>query len=244
MKIVLAAAPVRTGDMAFNVETMRRAVADWSGRAELIVFGESVLQGFDCLCFDYARDAETGVDVTGEPIRALREAAREGGIALSFGFIRRREENLYSCQIFIDAGGEIVELYHRVSPGWKEISLADGHYREGEGFHCFSCQGRRFAIALCGDLWTEDWPEKMGALSPEILLWPVWCDYDPGEWNGSVKEEYAVQAARCGKTVLLVNPYCADGTPGCAAGGCACFREGKIVAELPAGEAGCLLVEV
>ena len=50
MKIALASAPVRNGDIEFNLRSMLDSMRACAGNAELILFGESVLQGFDALC--------------------------------------------------------------------------------------------------------------------------------------------------------------------------------------------------
>lgn len=136
-----------------------------------------------------------------------------------------------------------MNVFHRVSIGWRVASRTDFHYREGTHFEKFQYGGKCFAIGLCGDLWTEGRPEEMMALCVDIVLWPVWCDYDFAEWNQKLKHEYASQAALCGKDVLLVNPFCAD-PDGCAAGGCAHFQNGRIIKEQPAGEAGVLITDV
>ena len=85
----------------------------------------------------------------------------------------------------------------------------------------------------------------MRALSADVVLWPVWCDYPAGEWNRSVKLEYAGQAGQCGTCVLLVNPCCKDPAAADAAtGGAVWFRNKEIVSELPAGTEGVLLTEI
>ena len=245
MKIALASAPVINRNIEFNLQEMIDAIEDCSGKTDLVLFGESVLQGFDSLCWDYETDRMMAVSVTDAPIRRMRDAARKCAIAVSFGFIERIEDALYSSQIFIGADGEIVKAFHRVSVGWKEFTRTDDHYCEGKGFEKFCYGGKSFAIGLCGDLWSDGRPEEMKALNADVVLWPVWCDYDTAEWNTSIKYEYAEQAALCGKDVFLVNPFCADpNVVGYAAGAGTHFREGKIIAERPAGTPGILFVEV
>lgn len=243
MKIVLACAPVKTGDISYNLQQITATMAAYSGKADVLVFGESVLQGFDCLCWDYARDQQVAVALTDPPIRQLQKAARENHIAVAFGFVQRQGECLYSSHLFLGADGEIVDLFHRVSLGWKEYDKTDDHYREGEGFHRFTYSGKTFATGLCGDLWTEGRPEEMRRLDADVVLWPVWCDYSPQEWNGETKQEYAAQAALCGHDVLLVNPFCIDAAD-CAQGGSVWFQNGTIAQELPAGKEGYLTVEL
>ncbi len=52
MKVVLASASVKNSDIPYNLQAMKKAMASCCG-ADLIVFGESVLQGFDCLSWEY-----------------------------------------------------------------------------------------------------------------------------------------------------------------------------------------------
>ena len=245
MKIALASAPVNNKDIEFNIGSMIDAMRKVSGQADLIVFGESVLQGFDCLCWEYETDKKMAVSPTDAPIQQMQEAAKQYGIAVSFGFVERLEETLYSSQIFIGADGEIENLFHRVSVGWKEYSITDDHYKEGLYFAKFFYGGKTFATGLCGDLWTDGRPEEMKALGADVVLWPVYCDYGADEWNSRIKHEYAEQAALCGDAVLLVNPYFADRQEtDAASGGAAYFKSGRIVSELPAGDSGHMIVEV
>lgn len=245
MKIALASAPVKNRDIAFNLQAMTDHMKDCSGKADLILFGESVLQGFDSLCWEYETDKHIAAAVTDAPIRRMRTAAKENKIAVSFGFIEREEDVLYSSQIFIGADGGTVNVFHRVSVGWKEYTQTDDHYREGARFEKFSYGGKSFSVGLCGDLWTEGRPEEMKALNADAVLWPVWCDYKAEEWNTGIKQEYAEQAALCGNCVLLVNPFCADTeATDAAAGGAVCFKNGSILAEAPAGKSGVLIVEI
>ncbi len=245
MKIALASAPVKNRNIEFNMQAMIDAMNIASGQAEVILFGESALQGFDCLCWDYETDKHMAVAITDAPIQRMREAAKQCGIAVSFGFIESIEDTLYSSQIFIGSDGEIVTVFHRVSIGWKEFSETDDHYREGKHFEKFCYGGKSFAIGLCGDLWTDGRPEEMKSLNADFILWPVWCDYDSKEWNEKVKYEYAEQAALCGDRVLLVNPYCADQDGiDAAAGGVAYFKNGSIAANMPSGNSGAIIVEI
>lgn len=245
MKIALACAAAADRDIERNLSAMLEMIESVSGQADMIVFGESALQGFDCLCWDYVTDREMALTQDSAPIARLRSAARGHRMAVSFGFIERVKDVLYSSQMVVDPSGAILHNFHRVSVGWKEPQ-ADEHYREGDRFARFSYGGKSFAVGLCGDLWTEGRPEEMKALGADIVLWPVYCDYDADEWNTSVKHEYAEQAALCGENVLFVNPFCVTGTAGepRAAGGAAHFQNGRIISERPAGGMGYLVAEV
>ncbi len=245
MKIALASSRVIDKDIDFNIHSMLEAIRDSSGRADMILFGESVLQGFNSLCWDYEKDKYMAVSLTDAPICRMQEAAKEYEIAVSFGYIEKVGELLYSSQIVIDSNGTVIHNFHRVSEGWKDCWLTDDHYREGDAFTVFAYQGKRFAIGLCGDLWTEGRPEEMKALNVDVILWPVCCGYDIDEWNSKAKFEYAEQAALCGECVLFVDPtYTAPDIMARTTSAAIYFKNGKIAAELPAGESGILIVEI
>ena len=50
MRILLASAPVINREIDFNLQTLLEYMKAYRGKVELIVFGESILQGFECLC--------------------------------------------------------------------------------------------------------------------------------------------------------------------------------------------------
>jgi len=245
MKIALASSPVITKDIQHNIFSILQAVEHCRGKADMVVFGEASLQGFDCLSWDYETDCHVAVSQEDSRIMQIRESAERNKIAVSFGYIEKTDEALFSSQMVIDPAGALIHNFRRVSVGWKEYWHTDNRYREGERFKTFSYSGKRFSIGLCGDLWTEGKPEEMRALNPDIILWPVWCDYAPQDWNERIKQEYAQQASLCGDRVLLVNPFCADpGVTDAARGGAVYFIRGVLAEEMPAGECSILTVKV
>lgn len=245
MKIALASSHVITRDIQHNLSSILQTVKKLSGRADIILFGESSLQGFDCLTWNYEIDRHIAVSQNDSVIMQIRDAAKQSRIAISFGYIERAKDSLFSSQIVIDYNGTVIHNFHRVSIGWKEYWHTDNHYCEGDSFEIFSYGGKTFAIGLCGDLWTEGRPEEMKALNADIVLWPVWCDFPAERWNESIKYEYARQAALCGDHVLYVNPFCADpNVTDAAGGGSVYFKKGLIAEEKPAGKSDILIVEL
>lgn len=238
MKIALASCPVITKNIAHNLSSMSRAIEQCGGKADMIVMGEAALQGFECLTWDYETDLHMAVSQDDPRIARICDAARRNQIAVSFGYIEKVETTLFSSQIVIDEKGTILHNFRRVSVGWKEYWHTDDHYQEGKRFEAFSYRGKRWAIGLCGDLWTEERPEEMRRLNADIVLWPVWCDYIAQRWNESVKYEYAQQAALCGDCVLYVNPFCADrDVRDAASGGAACSKRARSRRKRPPGKA-------
>ncbi len=77
MKIALASAPVKNRNIAFNVQSIVDAIEKCGGKTDLILFGESALQGFDSLCWNYEADKHMAVSLMDAPIQRMREAARK-----------------------------------------------------------------------------------------------------------------------------------------------------------------------
>lgn len=243
MKIALAAVGFITNDTAYNLEKIKTLIEKYASEVDLILFGESFLQGFECLSWDYAKDVNIAVHQDSELINDIRAMCEINRVSVSFGYIEKDEDNLYSSQLTIDKNGETVDNFRRVSIGWKE-PIADFHYVEGKGFGQFTYLDKTVSVALCGDLWYEDNCIQMKNLDSDIVLWPVYTDFDSQEWNESIKHEYAEQAEKCGNKVLYVNSYCLDqNSQGIARGGAALFSQGKIESEIPAGIEDVLVVE-
>lgn len=245
MKFALAAKGFINGDLDHNSRVILETLEDYRGRADMVLFGEAFLQGFYGPTFDLDHDLKMALALDHPVFDAIARKARETSTAVSFGFIERASEAIYSSQATIDDQGKIVDVFRRVSPGWK-IEGAGESYREGEGFHSFLLEGRKMAVGLCGDLWFDENIRQIKDLQLDLLLWPVYTDFPFKEWNSSIKYDYAAQAKRACSRTLLINSFCLDkrNEEEIAKGGAAFFLQGKIGKDLPAGEEGVLFVEI
>lgn len=133
MKIALAAVGFITNDTAYNLEKIKTSIEKYASEVDLILFGESFLQGFECLSWDYAKDVNIAVHQDSELINDIRAMCEINRVSVSFRYIEKDEDNLYSSQLTIDKNGETVDNFRRVSIGWKE-PIADFQYVEGKGF--------------------------------------------------------------------------------------------------------------
>lgn len=244
MKCALAAVGFLNGDIEYNKTVLAGTLETCAGKADIVLFGEAFLQGFDSLRFTAGHDAAVAVSREARVIHELCQLAKEHAVAVSFGFLEQDCGTFFSSQITIDQTGRVLDLYRRVSPGWKEPS-AGKEYREGSGFHTFDFLGKRVAVGLCGDLWYDENIARLNDLKPDLIWWPVYTDYSASEWNRTAKLEYAKQAGKLSAPVLYVNSVCLDRADAreAARGGAALFENGFIKAELPAGREGILIVE-
>ena len=244
MRCALAAMGFVNGDVRHNAAVIVDTLRKYAAQADIVLFGEAFLQGFYAATFDPAHDNAIALMQDAPMILEIRAAARQYATAVAFGFIEKAAEAFYSSYITIGPDGAVLDLYRRISPGWKE-PFAGPQYREGEAFHTFPYMGKRIAVALCGDLWYDENITLMQQLQPDTVFWPVYTDFDYREWNTATKHEYAQQAAAIPAPVLYVNSLCKD-KPGdeYAKGGAAHFAGGSIVREIPAVAEGVMVVDI
>lgn len=244
MVVGLCAVGFKSRDIVYNKNRIIELIHKYSGKLDLLFFGETFLQGFDSPSWNYEEDKLIAIGNDDPIINEIKEKAKECSIAVSFGYIERCEDSLYSSQMTINKNGEIIDVFHRVSIGWKE-KIADYHYKEGNDFHLFKLNGKSFAIGLCGDMWDDGNIKKMKDLKPDIVLWPVYLDYNYNEWNNEVKYDYAHQSSIFANKVLCVNSVCLDKDEiDTAKGGAIYFENGIIKYEIPAGKENVLIVEL
>lgn len=237
VKIALASKSFINGDTEANLHTMLETMREAAqAGAALVCFSEAFLQGFDGLCWRWDEDKKRAVTQADDPILRLREASRILGVDVAFGYIERVEETLYSSYMLIQQG-EIYHNFRRISKGWKEYTRTDSHYCEGTETMLFDYRGKRFTVALCGDLWDRREAFCIGA---DVLLWPIYCDYSLEEWRNGTTEEYAQQCNGVAPVTCMINAIC----PPTGFGGCWLFADGRVEAQLAPGHEGLLLVEV
>ena len=99
MKIALGAVGFITNDIEYNLSKIKETVKKYSSEVDLILFGESFLQGFDCLTWDYSRDIDIAVRQDSEIINEIRSLCENNKIAVSFGYIEKYEDKLYSSAL-------------------------------------------------------------------------------------------------------------------------------------------------
>lgn len=234
MKIGLAAYEFRNNDIVFNISQVEKAMSMVRGSVELLCFGESFLQGFDSLAWDYEKDEDIAVSANSEAMEQLCGLTLKYGVDLLIGYMEKSDEKIYSSYALIE-NGKLVHNYRRISKGWKELAV-DGHYCEGYEVREISYRGKILGIALCGDLW--DFPEKFKTSG--ILIWPIYVNFEQKDWV-QYEAEYAQQAALAADRALLINSL--SHAPE-AIGGAFCFENGEITDRLPYNTEGVLTVEV
>lgn len=244
MKINLMSLAFKTKDVLHNKKTIINAMNEYTQKADMLVFGESFMHGFEALSWDYESDKDLALSIDDDIIAEICSAAKANDIAVSFGMIEKNGEKLYSSQVSIDKDGSILDVFRRASSGWKE-PIADEHYCEGDGFHTFDFEGKKLLVGICGDFWHDELVEEASKITKDLVLWPVYTDFAPKVWNEEEKYEYAKQAALLKAPVLYVNSVCYDFDEDYISKGGAClFDAANIVQEVPSGSEAVLSVEI
>lgn len=235
MRIGLASYECRNNDLPFNVSQMERAMKAVEGSVSLLCFGEAFLQGFDALSWSYEKDREIAVAADSPVMDRLCGMTKRYGVDLLFGYLERREDGIFSsCAVL--AEGRLLHNYRRISRGWKEYTITDGHYREGLDTGGFLYRGCSARIALCGDMW--DFPQRFR--TGGLLIWPVYVNFTLDDWK-RYEAEYAEQARLAARRTLMVNSISREPA---SHGGAFYFVDGKTEKRLPFDVEDILIVEL
>ena len=237
MRIGLASYRCENKNITFNLGQIQRAMREAAGKADLICFGEAFLQGFDSLCWDYEIDRDVAVPVDSAPIEQLRYWTKQYHMTLLTGYIEKDQETIYSSCIVIQ-DGKVLHNYRRVSKGWKEYWKTDEHYQEGNSIQLFQLEGMKILPALCGDLWDDGWERFK---TDHLVIWPVYVNYTQEEWESKEITEYAEQASKVARDVLMVNVI--DHEPR-SWGGAFHFHEGMVFDRLPFDQERTLIIDL
>ena len=244
MKIALIAALSETNQPEANFRRMQ----DWARKAkaagaDLALFGEAYLQGFEAMCFDYQQDIEKTFSSGSRIIARICAFAKETGIALGFGWYENHHGAIHASYLLVSNEGVPMANYRRVSPGWKEPG-AHADYREGKEFLSLHYKGKTLALMLCGDFWEDHLLPAIVEMDAhaDAFLWPVHCDYAVSDWEAGVREEYRERTQILEHPVLFINNYAKP--PDRAKGGLYHWHQGRTVAALEMGEEGMLVVTI
>lgn len=244
MNILLAALSFKNGDLIYNRNQIVSTIKEYNNKVDLILFGESFLQGFDALTWNFEIDKNIACSKDSGIIKEIKQLCKKFKVSVSFGYFELFDSKIFSSQIVINKQGKIIFNYRRVSGGWR-IKETDDHYQEGTSFSIFELDNKKFTLGLCGDLWDEENVNIVSNLSSDYLLWPVYTDFSYNKWNNVEKKEYAKQAKKFNKLTFYVNSYCLDSDSNeIAKGGAAIFKDGMIINEIPSGKEDVLIVKI
>jgi len=243
MKIGLATAAFINGNVAENTKTIKEYMKQaQSESVDLLLFGESFLQGFDSLTWNPEVDLQIAIEKDDELIQKLRNYCGELGVALGFGYMEKYQNKIYCSYLIFDCNENEINNYRRASSGWKVPTANPDIYQEGEQLGVFEYQGRKFTTGLCGDFWDDQLVARI-PVDTEIVLWPNFRTFDKDVWITEEFDEYVEQAKKFASNVLFINSICYD--EGLVAhGGAFAVVDGELKYHQNIDEAGILICEI
>ncbi len=208
-------------DIDFNINQIEKAIKQ-SKDVDMLCFGETFLQGFDAFNWNYEHDKEIAIAKDSVIMKKLQKLSIANNVDLAFGYLEKEKDALYSSYAII-INGKLTYNYRRISLGWKEASLTDYHYKEGNEVVSFNYKGYNVVVALCGDMW--ECPKKFK--SSDLLVWPVYVNFTLNEWK-EYEQDYAKQALLACNNTLMINSLSDEPK---SYGGSFYFKNGQIYAK-------------
>ncbi|MGE5579574.1 MAG: carbon-nitrogen hydrolase family protein [Bacillota bacterium] len=237
-------------DAGRNLESLLSAIHSAAEqRADLVVSCEASLTGL-INDGDPSHDLPLAVRIPGKETSRISDAAKEDGLFVALGLFEREGDSMFDSAILIDPAGCLSLKYRRISQGWRDRNWDPSIFREGDSIPVSSTPFGSMAFLICGDLFDDDLCARVRAMQVDYVLCPVARNfdddsYDQERWDKEERAVYARRAAMTGATVLMVNQLGGDHESGDSFGGAwVVSREGAILAELPLGKEGILVVDL
>lgn len=216
--------------------------------ADLILFPEAAVTGL-INNDDPAHDRPLAQTIPGPITDRLVELTHRRGIYLAIGILEREGDVLYDSAVLLAPDGSIALHYRRIQPNWHGRKADPAVYRQGHALPAADTPLGRFTITICGDLFDDGVICRVQAARPDWLLYPMARCFgeetqDQASWEEAGRPMYLAQIRQAGCITLMAN-YLADGDLGGGFGGAfAASARGEVMASLPLGCEGTLLVDL
>ncbi|MBR8317027.1 carbon-nitrogen hydrolase family protein [Burkholderia dolosa] len=164
MQVELAQLSLVDADVAHNtrktIDTIARA--DVAGGTKLVVFPETTLSGFPTR--ENVADAAQPID--GRAVSAVRDAARQKGVAVALGFAERDGERFYNTTVLVDENGDIVLRYRKTHLWASDV----GVFTPGDRFETCVWNGLTVGLLICYDIEFPETARAVGSLDADLLI--------------------------------------------------------------------------
>lgn len=147
LRVALAQIEVRLGDLSGNLARVAAAIEGQRGAADLIVFPELTLTGYDLRA--------------GVPSHALRRDDRRfaqlveatAGVAVQVGFIEESDRHGFHNSVALIADRRLVAVHRKIYLPTYGIFEEGKHYARGRDYAVAELAGHRVAPFICADAW-------------------------------------------------------------------------------------------
>ncbi|MEB2501947.1 carbon-nitrogen hydrolase family protein [Burkholderia sp. BCCIQ04A] len=164
MQVELAQLALVDGDVAHNtrkvIDTIGRV--DVAGGTKLVVFPETTLSGFP------TRDnvADVAQTLDGPALSAVRDAARQKGVAVAVGLAERDGGRFYNSTVLVDDQGDLVLRYRKTHLWASDV----GVFTPGDRFVTCPWNGLTVGLLICYDIEFPETARAIGALDADLLI--------------------------------------------------------------------------
>jgi NAD+ synthase (glutamine-hydrolysing) len=167
MKIALAQFNPTVGDLQGNAAKILAAASEAKAAgASLLLTPELSICGYApedlVLRADFCAACESGVQ---------NLAASAPDVTLIVGFPHRVGKDCYNAAAVLQ-GGRIAAIYHKQKLPNYSVFDEVRTFKPGEAACVFDCDGVRFGLNICGDIWEPGPAEHAAAAGAQILLVP------------------------------------------------------------------------
>lgn len=249
MKTALVVHSVTT-NTARNILGMENRIHEAAASgAGLVMFAETAATGL--VNNDLPEhDWPLGQPIPGPLIERFSGLSRRYGMYVAFGMYERTDRRLYDAAVLLDPAGRIVLKYRRISPGWHSPAASPAIYSQGDSSECAEMPLGRVCFLIGGDLFDDEVAGRAVQQKPDWLLVPLArCyengSYDADQWERVTRGEYTTRVAELQTPALIVNCLADPGLDGGSFGGAMVVSaDGRVLAGIPAGKPGILIVDV
>jgi predicted amidohydrolase len=244
MKIGLCQTSPKLGDVEFNLSEMIRIMEEYQGKADLLVFPELSLTGYDLKEKLY----DVALTLDSAPIRKVSEASKKTKVSVVFGFVEQgMGEQIYNSAILIK-NGEISSVQQKIYPTNYGIFEEGKYFSRGKKVKVDTFGPFNTSMLICNDLWHPSLPHIAAHQHASLLIGIInspkggidknyssdigWVRV--GQFYASIYGCYVVLVNRVGKendlefygSSKLFDPY------------------GEIIAQCPIDEASIVITEI
>ncbi|MDR6383409.1 carbon-nitrogen hydrolase family protein [Paraburkholderia caribensis] len=164
MQVELAQLTLIDGDVAHNTRKVVEAIgsADAAGGTKLIVFPETTLSGFPTR----ENVADVAQTLDGPALSAVRDAARQQGVAVAVGLAEREGKQFYNTTVLVDERGDIVLRYRKTHLWASDV----GVFTPGDRFETCTWNGLTVGLLICYDIEFPESARAVAALDADLLI--------------------------------------------------------------------------
>ena len=175
MKAALCQFRIAYEEKEQNLQRAGQMIADAAKeQAKIIFFPEMSFTGFS---MQVSVTGETG----GETVRRMQEYAQKYGIAVGFGWVKKKGDKGENHYTVTDETGAVIADYIKIHP--FSFSGEEKYFAAGSQTAVFSLSGIKFGLFICYDL---RFPEIFRAVSAEAEVLVVaanWPEKRIAHWN-------------------------------------------------------------